>query len=76
MHISKSNFIKCIVWDETEYAEKSTCLAYRKIEILPRNRSCFSTSGSISKHHITNKKKPTTHNKIQHLPQTKLKGQT
>jgi hypothetical protein len=39
--------------------EKSTCLAYRKLEILPRNSTWFSTIRSITEYH-TNKQEEQT----------------
>jgi hypothetical protein len=56
----------CLGIKQSMQREKSTCLAYRKLEILPRNRSGFLTTQ-------TNNRKQTPINNIQHSPYAKLK---
>jgi hypothetical protein len=55
-------FIKCIVWDQTEYAEGEVhlpCLLKTWVSSMYRNRSWFLTTRSTTEYH-TNKQETNT----------------
>jgi hypothetical protein len=79
MHIyiyPKINFIKCIIWDQTEYAEGEVhlpCLLKTWCSSTDRNRSWFLTTRSATEYHTNKQEEPTPLNNIQHSSYVKLK---
>jgi hypothetical protein len=77
MHIyPRVNFIKCIVWDQIEYAEGEVhlpCLLITWVSSTDRNRSWFLTTRSSTEYHTNKQEETSTLNNIQHSPYTKLK---
>ena len=77
MHIyRKINFIKCIVWDQTEYAEGEVhlpCLLKTWDSSMDLNRSWFLTTRSTTKYHTNKQEEQTPLNNIPHSPNVKLK---
>jgi hypothetical protein len=79
MHIyiyPKINFIKYIVWDQTEYAEGEVhlpCLLKTWISSTDLNRSWFLTTRSTTEYHTNKQEEQTPLNSIQHSPYVKIK---
>ena len=77
MHIyPRINFIKCIVWDQTEYAEGEVhlpCLLKTWGSSTYRNRSWFLTTRSTTEYHTNKQEEQTPLNNIQYSPYVKLK---
>jgi hypothetical protein len=77
MHIYPNiNFIKCIVWDQTEYAEGEVhlpCLLKTWGSSTDRNRSWFLTTRSTTEYHTNKQEEQTSLNNLQHSPNIKLK---
>jgi hypothetical protein len=77
MHIyPRINFIKCIVWDQIEYAEGEVhlpCLLKIWGSSTDRNRSWFLTTRSTTEYHTNKQEEQTPLNNIQHSLYTKLK---
>jgi hypothetical protein len=77
MHIYRRvNFIKCIVWDQTEYAVGEVhlpCLLKTWDSSTDLNRSWFLTTRSTTEYHTNKQEEQTPLNNIPHSPYVKLK---
>ena len=77
MHIyPRIIFIKCIVWDQTEYAKGEVhlpCLLKTWGSSTDRNRFWFLTTRSTTEYHTNKQEEQTPLNNIQHSSYVKLK---
>jgi hypothetical protein len=66
MHIyPRINFIKCIVCDQTEYAEEEVHLPYLlKGSFMDRNRSWFLATRSTTEYHTNKQTRRNKHHSI------------